>query len=104
MPDDLRLICLAAIASLFLAEDAGAQLRESLFPRDDCSPHSRLNPCSRSIPRPSVDATEGPLTDALRHQPLDMDSDPLGLDSPPPPRAGVKLLPVGDLLHQGNRD
>lgn len=90
--------CLAA-----LSVSTAAQARDSLFPREGCTPTSRINPCqTRALPAPVGDPTDGPLTEDLRDGPLDMKPDPLGYDAPRMEIAPLRLKAPKDPLGMGN--
>lgn len=88
-------------------QQSSAQIRDSLqalFPRDGCSPGSRINPCQDRAPRaPAGDTATGPLTDALRDGPLDPPRGPLGSDAPEPSVRPLLLAPAHDRLGAGGR-
>ena len=80
----------AVSACLLGVGDAVAQSRlsiypresQSIYPRQGCSPTSRINPCTTGrIPAPVGNPTSGPLTESTRRVPLDRPPDPLGLDA-----------------------
>lgn len=103
-----RLILIAGVvasACVFPLDEAVAQSRlsiypresQSIYPRQGCSTISRINPCTtRRVPAPVGNPTAGPLTDSTRRGPLDRPLDPLGLDADlptTPPEIKTQTLP-----------
>lgn len=88
-------LAVVALASVTMSA-ASADIRDTLFPKEGCSPFSRTSPCAtRSVPAPVGDPTDGPLTEKVRKGPLDPRPDPLGPKAklPPMPEIRPQTLP-----------
>jgi hypothetical protein len=93
-----RLALVGAAALAAAGAPTIAEARDPLVQPEGCSLLSRFNSCRTWSPGPVATPTDGPLTDTLPDDPLDLPKDPLGIDAAPPKQRAPLLTPARDRL------